>query len=167
MLLRYGIWDLFDEKRTECIDPLLTALEGKKFLSNRLKEIAIQAAFKAGAKHHNSTWVERFFDHPAVTPDVYANGLIWSGDDNAQDPIFKWLLAEADRADLQALQSHEYYKYLSPEFRAAIEQALPKANPEDPDTAPLKRPRESKKFSVISLTLYQKAKELVILLLHI
>ena len=99
-------------------------------MSNRLKEVVIQEAFKEGAEHHNNTWVERFFDHPAVTPDVYANGLILSGNDNAQDPIFKWLLAEADRADLQAVQSKEYYEYLSTEFRAAIEQALLTANPE-------------------------------------
>ena len=39
------------------------------------------------------------------------------------------MLAEADRADLQALQSPEYYKNLSPEFRAAIEQALLAAKP--------------------------------------
>ena len=74
----YWIWHLESVPTRialNCIDPLLVALEGKKFLSDRLKEVVIQEAFKEGAKHHNSTWVERFFDHPAVTPDVYANGL--------------------------------------------------------------------------------------------
>jgi len=40
------------------------------------------------------------------------------------------LLGEADRADLQVVQGKEDYKYKSPLFQAAIEQALRTANPE-------------------------------------
>ena len=124
-----GIWVLFKEKRTDCFDSLLAALKGKEFLNKHLEEVAIREAFEAGVYHHDDMWVERFFDHPAVTSEVYVHGLVCSGDDNAQDPVFKWLLAEADRADLQTIQSDEYYADRNTEFHDAVEQALRTASP--------------------------------------
>ena len=61
----------FDYKRTECLDPLLNALEGNGSFKH-LKDVAIKEAFKSGSLHGNKSIVERFHDHPAVTPEVYA-----------------------------------------------------------------------------------------------
>ena len=58
--------------------------------------------------------------------------------------VFKWLLAEADRADLQTLQGWKYYKDLSTEFRVAIEQALLTANPEGTRPSTLEKAKRAK-----------------------
>ena len=73
-----GVWNLFHHKRTECLDPLLDALEGNESFKH-LKDVAIKGAFKGGSYHGNKSIVERFYDHPAVTSEDYAEGLIYSG----------------------------------------------------------------------------------------
>ena len=87
------------------IDPLLNALEGNESFKH-LKDVAIKRAFKRGSYHGNKPIVERFHDHPAVTPEDYAEGLIDSGNRSTQDPIFIFLLGEADQDDLNAVKEH-------------------------------------------------------------
>ena len=97
----------FINKRTECLDPLLNALEGNESFKH-LKDVAIKRAFKSGSYHGNKPIVERFHDHPAVTSEDYAEGLINSGDRSTQDPIFIFLLGEADQDDLNAVKKHDW-----------------------------------------------------------
>ena len=65
----FGICFIY--KRTECLDPLLNALEGNESFKH-LKDVAIKKAFKSGSYHGNKSIVERFHDHPAVTSEDYA-----------------------------------------------------------------------------------------------
>ena len=53
--------------------------------------------------------MERFYDHPAVTSEDYADGLINSGGRSTQNPIFIFLLGEADQDDLIAVKKHDWY----------------------------------------------------------
>ena len=98
--------NLFTNKRTECLDPLLDALEGNESFKH-LKDVAIKRAFKSGSYHGNKSIVERFHDHPAVTSEDYAHGLINSGIESTQNPIFIFLLGEADQDDLNAVKKHD------------------------------------------------------------
>jgi len=124
-----GVWNLFRFKRTECVDPLLNALEGNESFKH-LKDAAIKKAFKCGSSSGIKSIVERFYDHPVVTSDVYADGLIYSGKESTQDPIFNFLLGEADQGDLIAVKKHPWYKYnTSYEFKKVIEDALLTAKP--------------------------------------
>ena len=128
--VRIGIDRLFDSKRTDCIRPLLAALEGRELLSKRLKDIAIQEAFKNGAKKRSEYWVKDLYDDPAITPEVYASGLAFSGWFEAQDPVFKWLLATASRKDLQAVRDNDDHLDGFEDFRVAFSEALSVAKPD-------------------------------------
>jgi len=122
--VKMGIFKLFDSKRTDCIRPLLAALESRKLLSKRLKDIAIQEAFDWGARKHSEYWVKALYDNPAITSEVYASGLAGSGRLYAQDPVFKWLLATASRKDLQAVRDSGEHLCGFEDFRVAFNEAL-------------------------------------------
>ena len=47
--VEYGVFALFSENKTECLDPLLTALNEGTFLSKDLENIAIRKAFWAAS----------------------------------------------------------------------------------------------------------------------
>ena len=51
--------------------------------------------------------MKRFYDHPAVTPEYYANRLNNFGYNSTQDPTFSFLLKEADQDDLNAVKKNE------------------------------------------------------------
>ena len=129
MAVAKGIWGLFDEGRTDCIDPLLTALEDSKFLNRDLKNIAIQAVFSAGAFYGNEIWTKGFYNHPLITSETYADGLIQAGQSDVNNPVFKWLLATAGQDDLLAVKKQENYGGLGKDFVNAVEQALSSAKP--------------------------------------
>src|ERR1700738_2161095 len=76
--IQKGIDNLFYKERTECVIPLLDALEGNESFKH-LKDIAIKRAFGNGSVWRNKSLMERFYDHYAVTPEVYAGVLIYSG----------------------------------------------------------------------------------------
>jgi len=122
--VKNGIERLFDNKRTDCIHPLLTALESRELLSKRLKDIAIQEAFDCGAREHSEYWVKALYDNPAITSKVYASGLAGSGRLYVQDPVFKWLLATASRKDLQAVRDSGDHLGGFEGFRVAFNEAL-------------------------------------------
>jgi len=123
-----GVENLFEGKRTECLEPLLHALEGKESFRH-LKDVAIKKAFMEGSYHGNKPIVERFHDHPAVSVEDYAYGLIYSGKRSTQDPNFIFLLGEADQDDLNAVKKHDLYESRSDEFKKVIEDALVIAKP--------------------------------------
>ena len=108
----------------DCIDPLLDALKRERNLNYGLEDLVIQSAFLAGIQHDNEVWRNRFYDHPAITPEVYTRGIIESVQLNKRSPTFKWLLARADCADLQAVKQRSKYQGRDNQFRAAIDRAL-------------------------------------------
>ena len=121
---------LFRLKRTECIDSLLDALGREESVSKELKVLVIQIVFFNGAKHDNAIWIERFYNHPAITPEAYARGLILSRKSKTQNPTFQWLLAKADFDDLQAIQRMIHYVDTErADFMAAINKALRDVKP--------------------------------------
>lgn len=127
LAVRNGIITLFIRRDTGHVKPLLAALENEGSLGGRLKDVAIQEAFKRGAEGHREFWVKYYYDYSIITPEVYAEALSFSGRVSVQAPIFKRLLAAASLEDLQAVKGRDDYEHLSSNLRAAIEQALPKA----------------------------------------
>ena len=104
--------------------PLLDALKGKTFRSERLEYIAIQKAFIEGVKHGRVSFLpENICNHAAITPELYADALIvsvglWN------DNMCPFLLKKADRYDLEAVKKKAGYADLDAEFRNAIEETL-------------------------------------------
>ena len=102
-----GIGQLFLHKRTTCIIPLLTALESINLRGEYLKNVVIRETFNWGAKSHDSSLVEPFYEHSAITPTVYAAGLDASWRIGTEHQVFKMSLAAADKADLSILQKYK------------------------------------------------------------
>ena len=63
--------------RGSATSPLLNALKGKTFRSERLEHLAIQKAFMEGVKSVRINHLpEDICDHAAITPELYADALI-------------------------------------------------------------------------------------------
>ena len=121
-VINLGVFNLFNNNRPECFDPLLDAFESNESFRH-LSDVAIQSAFKSGTVNGVKMSVERFHDHHAVTPEVYAQGLINSGLYSVHKSIFDFLLKEADQNDLNAVKGNRRYNKSPEEFRKAIEDA--------------------------------------------
>ena len=125
----YGVNALFDAKRTECLDPLLTALGEGSFLSTDLEGIAIRQAFWSGSCLNDDSvlLVRRFSDHPAITSWYYSSALYSLYDIMGwTNKHFYWFLAKADRHDLQAVKGNDNFYWKGREFCNAVNQALQK-----------------------------------------
>jgi len=68
--------------------------------------------------------MEQFYDHPAVTREVYVEGIVNFGNTYRYNLTFIFLLSEADEGDLIAVKKHWSYEHRSKEFRKAIEKTL-------------------------------------------
>ena len=123
--ISYGIRGLITKKRSECIEPLLTALEGDKSLNKDLANVAVQVAFVAGALGGSEILTKNLYKHPAITPGIYVYALCVAGKNGVRDPTFQWLLATASHEDLVAVRVWGYYDILG----ANILEALPSAKP--------------------------------------
>ena len=77
--------------------------------------------------------VQRLYDHPAVTAEVYAKGLINSVWECRPNPVFNTLLKEADQDGLIAVTKHKDYDNYKEgclrELKEAIERAYSTAKP--------------------------------------
>ena len=105
--------------------PLLNALKGKTFRSERLEYLAIQKAFMEGVKMDRVDLLPTdICNHAAITPELYADALIVTAEWEKYDDMRLFLLKNADRYDLQAVKEKPGYADLNPEFRDAIEKAL-------------------------------------------
>ena len=125
-----GMKTLIREKSIEYIIPMLDALKDKTFRSGRLEVIAIQNAFKEGVRSNHEDVLKRTFDHPAITPEVYADALIESEKSWESSKLTReWLLKRADRYDLEAVNDNDGYADLILPFRTAIENAVEIAKP--------------------------------------
>ena len=76
--VRSGVINLFNAKKHDSVIPLINALEKIQFNGRRLKNVAIQRAFYQGAWRGIKHFVEEFHEHPAITSERYADGLIES-----------------------------------------------------------------------------------------
>src|ERR1700722_4924652 len=76
LAVKYGVINLFDAKKHDSVIPLINALEKRQFNGRKLKNVAIRQAFGMGASRGIKDIVERFHEHPAITPELYADGLI-------------------------------------------------------------------------------------------
>ena len=94
MAIRNGVKNLFNldhtdhAKYTACLDPLLEAFESQESLRH-LKDVLSKTAFIRGSMKGIKPVVEYLYDDPAVTPGIYAQGLIVSKKrDMVTPPIF-------------------------------------------------------------------------------
>ena len=122
-----GIAGLFHKKSANCILPLLAAMEGEAFRNEDLIVIAIQKTFREGVLYCSEVGTRDCYNHPAITAEVYASGLIESRRCGVDGPVFKWLLEHADEDDLAEVLVRRGYPKLGTDFRAAIEDAMSKA----------------------------------------
>ena len=76
--VRSGVINLFNAKKHDSVIPLINALEKRPFNGRKLKNVAIQWAFYQGAWRGIKDIVEEFHEHPAITSERYADGLIES-----------------------------------------------------------------------------------------
>ena len=112
--------------------PLLDALKGKSFQSERLEHLAIQKAFTEGFRRDSVEFLpEGVRNHAAITPELYADALIVTAVDEwwRNNDMRLFLLKNADRYDLEMAKEKPGYAALKPEFRSAIEEALKIAAP--------------------------------------
>ena len=110
--------------------PLLNALKGKTFRSERLEHLAIQKAFMEGVKSGRVDLLPKdICKHAAITPELYADALIVTAGWGKYNDMRQFLLKQADRYDLEAVKEKAGYADLNAEFRDAIEKALKTAAP--------------------------------------
>ena len=111
--------------------PLLNALKGKTFRSERLEYLAIQKAFMEGVKSDRVYLLPTdICGHAAITPELYANALTVTAEWWRGGGMRLFLLKQADRYDLETLKEKAGYADLDLEFHDAIEKALKTAKPE-------------------------------------
>ena len=126
-LLEYGVGALFEANKTECLDPLLTALNEGTFLNKDLENIAIRKAFRIASFYQDDRTLlaKRFFDHPAISAKDYSDALYDSYQNGDQTKeLFYWLLARADRQDLETIKSDKYFSTHELEYQQAVDHAL-------------------------------------------
>ena len=76
--VRWGVIHLFGAGRHDLVVPLVNALGKRTFKRDHLKEWAIQMAFHEGAERGKQDIVEEYYEHPVITSEEYAIGLMGS-----------------------------------------------------------------------------------------
>ena len=74
--IEWGVVNLFNAEKHDSVIPLINALEKRQFNGRNLKDVAIRQAFYRGAFRGINDIVEEFHEHPTITSERYANGLI-------------------------------------------------------------------------------------------
>ena len=107
------------------VAPLLHALKGKIFRSERLEHLATQKAFMAGVKSGRVALVTTdICEHAAITPELYADALTATAARGKYNEMRLFLIKQAELYDLETVKEKEGYEGLNPEFRNEIEEAL-------------------------------------------
>ena len=120
--------------------PLLDALKGKTFRSERLEYLAIQKAFMEGVRSGKVYLLpDDICNHAAITPELYADALIEIINWLREADIRQFLLKQADQNDLQAVKEKAGYADLYSESRDVIEEALKTAAPGGTRTKDIER----------------------------
>ena len=117
-----GIRALVDGNKTECLDPLLTALGKGTFLSADLDDVAICQAFISASDFHDRIFLaNRFFDYPIVTANEYSRALYNSYHHGGKTKqLFHWLLENADKQDLEIIKNNAGFYRGAFEFQEAV-----------------------------------------------
>ena len=100
LAVRGGVINLFDAEKHDLVVPLVNALGKRTFKSDRLGEEAIHAAFHEGSRRCNQDIVELYHEHPAITSEEYAIGLLASWNKGEPNQVFQFLVEQADQGDL-------------------------------------------------------------------
>jgi hypothetical protein len=139
--------------KIECLDPLLNALNDGTFLNADLEGVAISKAFRKASVYQDdrTLLVKPYFDHPEISAKNYSDALYYSNrkGDKAKE-LFYWLLARADRLDLEAVKDDEGFSRNKPEFQSAVTQALEAVGPNA-------RPRITQRGITTTVTALEKA----------
>jgi len=123
-----GVISLFNAKQHGLVIPLINALEKRPFNGRSLTNAAIQQAFYEGAERGVKDIVEKSHEHSAITPEIYANGLIKAWNRDKSKIVFSFLLSQADQGDLEEVKKSYKYKN-DPKFSKVIDDAFPRAEP--------------------------------------
>jgi hypothetical protein len=88
-----------------------------------LQNAAIHMTFDQGAWKGIKSIVEKFHEYPAITYKRYAEGLFSSWNKGKPNPVFPFLLEQADQGDLEEVkETREYWN--NPDFSKAINGAM-------------------------------------------
>ena len=130
-MVEKGVCNLVHGKRFDCLDPLLAALKSGTFLNDDMENIVIREAFRAASWYHSndcSHLAMRFFDHPAISAEVYAHALLDTHRFGESGKMrFYWLLERADRQDLENLKKLPVFPSRDREFQELVISALQNA----------------------------------------
>jgi len=123
-----GVHALFHAKKTEYLDPLLTALKNNPFLDPEVKDRAVKGAFIYASWYPKDkralSYAGAYYDHPAVLARDYSTALYNSYlNGGSERKVFNLLLEEADHGDLEAVQRHPDWNRMPDEFKEAIKGA--------------------------------------------
>jgi len=129
-----GVEKLFDSNKTECINPLLSALESNTSLDQEVKDSAVKYAFLKASLHATdnraASLAKAYYNHSAILAGNYSDALyLFYEKEDSKHELFYWLLKEADIGDLEAVKNNEEWKYMFNEFKEAINEALKTAKP--------------------------------------
>ena len=105
-----GVFNLFEACKHDYVIPLINALEKRRFKSGNLQVVAIREAFHNGAWRNIKYFVEKFYEHLAITSENYANGLVVSWQHDKFKEVFPFLLDQADQGDLEEVKKDDYYR---------------------------------------------------------
>lgn len=87
-----GVCNLMKDSLSHCVPLLIVRLGERAFRSKRLKTIAIRMAFVRAATKRIPELVEGYYEDPAITPTVYASGLVQSWNGGALNGVLSFLL---------------------------------------------------------------------------
>ena len=92
---------------------MINALEKRTFDGRKLNDVAIQRAFYEGVERGINDIVEEFHEHPAITSERYANGLIRFLESNGKMGIFHIFVGlRLIKVILKEAKKHDKYKHL-------------------------------------------------------
>ena len=152
-----GVLALFQGSKTECLDPLISALESTPTWGTAVKNIAIRTAFNLAPDHgiNQGVWAKRFFDHPAVSAVDYSHALYNAYKDwTPHNELFYWLVVRADRQDLEEVMRTSLFPGINPSFaKLSIKSTSPPKT--EPDTELTKRRSRVLKRQLLRVVLNQ------------
>ena len=106
-VINKGTASLFEKSRTECLAPLLDALERTESLKC-LRDVAVRSRFKEESGRDNMLIVQDLYDDPAITPECYAQ-VLDNLESTSNHDTFYFLLKNADQGDLHELRKRTYH----------------------------------------------------------
>lgn len=121
-----GIGAVVFENRTECLGPLLSALNEGSFLNKEFGDGAIRRIFLSASLSpvEKAPILKNLFDNSAISAEYYSIALYnsYMMEDQTKE-LFHWLLARADRRDLEDVMEPGNFSRQTPEYQDAVNKA--------------------------------------------